>query len=143
MPTPRVAPYGSWKSPITSDLIVAATIGLGSIILDEPDIYWTELRPSEGGRNVIVRRTPDGRISDALPAPFNARTRVHEYGGGSCGVYDGTIYFSNYADQRGYCLDSTFSPRPNNPGENIRSADGVIDMQRNRLICVGGDQTNS
>src|SRR5438874_3612567 len=89
MPTPRVAPYGSWKSPITSDLVVAATIGLGSIILDEPDIYWTELRPLEGGRNVIVRRTPDGRISDALPAPFNARTRVHEYGGGSCVVHDG------------------------------------------------------
>src|SRR5256885_4318556 len=115
MPTPHVAPYGSWKSPITSDLIVAATIGLGSIILDEPDIYWTELRPSEGGRNVIVRRTPDGRISDALPAPFNARTRVHEYGGGSRAFFAGTIFFSNYSEQRGFCPGPTSPPRPTSP----------------------------
>jgi len=141
MPTPHVAPYGSWKSPITSDLIVAATIGLGSIILDEPDIYWTELRPSEGGRNVIVRRTPDGRISDALPAPFNARTRVHEYGGGSCVVHDGTIYFSNDADQRVYRLDPASAPRPITPAENLRYADAVIDRQHNRLICVREDHT--
>src|SRR2546429_6099066 len=110
MPTPHVAPYGSWKSPITSDLIVAATIGLGSIILDEPDIYWTELRPSEGGRNVIVRRTPDGRISDALPAPFNARTRVHEYGGGALLVYDFKIFFFNYAHPLGFSLVPPSAP---------------------------------
>src|SRR2546421_4386222 len=126
MPTPHVAPYGSWKSPVTSDLIVAAAIGLGSIILDGPDIYWTELRPSEGGRNVIVRRTPDGRISDALLAPFNARTRVHEYGGGCCLVHDGTIYFSNDADQRGFCLDPASSLRPNTPPGNLRSSDARI-----------------
>ena len=141
MATPHVAPYGSWKSPITSDLIVAATIGLGSIMLDEPDIYWTELRPWEGGRNVIVRRTPDGRISDALPAPFNARTRVHEYGGGSCAVHDGTIYFSNYTDQRVYRLDPGSAPRPITPAEHLRYADVVIDRQRNRLICVREDHT--
>src|SRR2546430_9146631 len=98
MPTPHVAPYGSWKSPITSDLIVAATIGLGSIILDEPDIYWTELRPSEGGRNVIVRRTPDGRISDAHPAPFNARTPAHEYGGRSAHFVHRHSFFSPSQD---------------------------------------------
>src|SRR5205823_11751502 len=115
MATPHVAPYGSWKSPITSDLIVAAAIGLGSIMLDEPDIYWTELRPSEGGRNVIVRRTPDGRISDALPAPFNARTRVHEHGGGSCVVHYGTIYFSKDADHRHYRPGPNPAPRPNSP----------------------------
>src|SRR2546430_5896985 len=121
MPTPHVAPYGSWKSPITSDLIVAATIGLGSIILDEPDIYWTELRPSEGGRNVIVRRTPDGRISDALPAPFNARTRVHEYGGGSRVVSPGTVFFSNHAPQPGYSPVPTPPPPPNTPPRSPRA----------------------
>ena len=141
MPTPHVAPYGSWKSPVTSDMIVAATIGLGSIMLDEHDIYWTELRPSEGGRNVIVRRAPDGSISDALPPPFNARTRVHEYGGGSCVVHDGTIYFSNYADQRVYRLDAGSAPRPITPAENLRYADAVVDGQRHRLICVREDHT--
>jgi len=69
----KVAPYGSWKSPITSDLIVAGTIGLGDMRLNGEDVYWIESRPSEGGRSVIVRRTPDvpsGRHS----ARFNART---------------------------------------------------------------------
>src|SRR2546430_14541805 len=123
MPTPHVAPYGSWKSPITSDLIVAATIGLGSIILDEPDIYWTELRPSEGGRNVIVRRTPDGRISDALPAPFNARTRVHEYGGGSLVVHAGAVFFFNYSRPRGFSLGARFPPPPITPPAELRYSD--------------------
>ena len=100
MNTPQGAPYGSWKSPITSDLIVSATIGLVSIMRDRTDIYWTEQRPSEGGRNVIVRHGAGGEAIDVLPAPYNARTRVREYGGGSCVVHDGTIYFSNYADQR-------------------------------------------
>ena len=78
MAEPHVAPYGSWKSPITSDLIVTATVGLGQIALDGADTYWVELRPSEGGRNCIVRRTPDGTVSDVTPQGFNARTRVPE-----------------------------------------------------------------
>src|SRR5712692_10802706 len=100
MATPQVAPYGSWKSPITSDLIVSGTVGLGQIALDGEDIYWSEMRPAEGGRNVIVRRTPDGRTNDVTPAPFNVRTRVHEYGGGAFTVSDGTLYFTHFADQR-------------------------------------------
>src|SRR5215471_21704869 len=90
--------YGSWKSPITSDLIVSGTIGLGEIQLDGNDVYWIESRPAEAGRCVIVRRTTDGRTTDVTPPPFNARTRVHEYGGGSYLVSDGAIFFSNFAD---------------------------------------------
>ena len=97
-----IAPYGSWKSPITPDLILAGTVRLGQICLDGPDVYWAEGRPNEGGRNVIVRRTPDGRTTDMTPAPLNARTRVHEYGGGEFIVDRGTIFFSNFADQRLY-----------------------------------------
>jgi dipeptidyl aminopeptidase/acylaminoacyl peptidase len=141
MTTPRVEPYGSWKSPTTSDMIVSATIGLGTIALDGQDIYWSEQRPSEGGRNVIVRRTPDGQSTDVLPAPFNARTRVHEYGGGSYVVHDGTIYFSNFADQRLYRLVPGSAPQPITPAEQLRYADAVIDRQRNRLICVREDHT--
>src|SRR5438067_6407069 len=96
----KVAPYGSWASPITADLIASATITLGPIALDGEDIYWSELRPTEGGRVVVVRRSPDGRTTDVTPAPFNARTRVHEYGCGAYAVADGTVYFSNFADQR-------------------------------------------
>ena len=82
MTNPQTAPYGSWKSPITSDLIVSESIRLGQTALDGRDTYWIEGRPSEGGRNVIVRRTADGTVADMTPLPFNARTRVHEYGGG-------------------------------------------------------------
>ena len=82
------APYGSWKSPITSDMIVSATVGLGQIALDGDDVYWSELRPSEGGRVALVRRTPDGRTVDVVASPFNVRTRVHEYGGGAFAVAD-------------------------------------------------------
>src|SRR5215472_18003216 len=52
---PQVAPYGSWKSPITTDLIVSESISPGQVVLDGQDIYWSETRPSEGGRSVIVR----------------------------------------------------------------------------------------
>ena len=102
MTPPIVAPYGSWKSPITPDLILAGTVRLGQIRLDGADVYWTEGRPNEGGRNVIVRRTPDGRTADMTPSPLNARTRVHEYGGGEFIIDRGTIFFSNFADQRLY-----------------------------------------
>src|SRR5262245_41020777 len=105
MSTPQVAPYGSWRSPITSDLIVSATIGLDQVAIDGSDLYWVEMRPTESGRYVVVQRTADGRVIDRVPAPFNARTRVHEYGGGSYVVHNGTVYFSNFADQRLYRQD--------------------------------------
>ena len=142
MTEPKVAPYGSWKSPITSDLIVSETIVLGQIALDGQDIYWVEMRPTEGGRYVIVRRTPDGRTTDVTPLPFNARTRVHEYGGGAFAVADGTVYFSNFADQRLYRQDPGGEPRPITPEADLRYADGVFDHRRGRLICVREDHTD-
>ncbi|HLF88873.1 MAG TPA: hypothetical protein VI451_08025, partial [Anaerolineales bacterium] len=98
----QTAPYGTWKSPITTDLIVANTIGLGSVLLEGDDTYWIESRPKERGRNVIVRHTPDGKTVDVNPAPYNARTRAHEYGGGAYCVHQGTVYFTDFADQRLY-----------------------------------------
>src|SRR5262245_26646123 len=111
MANKKVAPYGSWKSPITSDLIISGTVGLGEVAVSGDDIYWIESRPSEGGRSVIVRRTPDGRISDVIPSGFNARTTVHEYGGGSYIVDGGTVYFSNFADQALYRLERGSAPQ--------------------------------
>ncbi|HEY9633349.1 MAG TPA: S9 family peptidase [Coleofasciculaceae cyanobacterium] len=138
----QIAPYGSWKSPITADLIVAGTIGLGQIALDGEDVYWIEGRPAEAGRNAIVRRTADGKITDVTPSPFNARTRVHEYGGGAFTVKDGTVYFSNFADQRLYKQTPDSEPQPLTPEANRRYADAVVDPQRKRLICVLEDHTN-
>ena len=135
----QVAPYGSWKSPITADVIVSETSRFGGLALDGEDIYWTESRPAEGGRYVIVRRTLDGRTTDMTPVPFNARTRVHEYGGGAFVVSDGTIYFSNFTDQRLYRQESGSTPYPITTDVPLRYADGIIDRRRNRLICVCED----
>jgi len=143
MSNQQIAPYGSWKSPITGDLIVSDSIRLGSIVLDGDDIYWSEGRPSEGGRNVIVRRSADGTITDITPASFNARTRVHEYGGGAFTVKDGTIYFTNFADQRLYRQVPGSEPEPITPALERRYADMIVDQQRKRLICVCEDHTKT
>src|SRR2546423_9164434 len=141
MTQPTVAPYGSWKSPITSDLIVSATVGLGQVARDGEDTYWVELRPSEGGRNCVVRRAPDGEISDVTPQGFNARTRVHEYGGGDFAVRDGTVYFSNFADQRVYRQTLNSEPEPITPEKKFRYSDPVVDARRARLVAVREDHT--
>ncbi len=137
MTNKTAAPYGSWKSPITSDLIVAGTIHLGQIALDGPDLYWSEGRPAEGGRNVVVRRINSGG-EDITPAPFNVRTRVHEYGGGAFAVNDGVVTFSNFADQRLYQQRPGSEPHPATPDEKLRYADGVFAAD-GRFVCVRED----
>src|SRR5918912_2965415 len=139
----KIAPYGSWRSPITSDLIVAGTIALGEVLLDGDDIYWVEGRPAEEGRSVIVRRTPDGRTRDVTPPPFNARTRVHEYGGGAYCVAAGVVYFSNFADQRLYRTAPDQTPQPLTPATALRYADALVDAPRNQLIAVREDHRES
>jgi hypothetical protein len=141
MANSQVKPYGSWKSPITTQLIVTETIKLGEIVLDGEDIYWSESRPAEGGRNVIVRRRTDGRTEDLTPAPHNVRTRVHEYGGGAFTVSNGIIYFANFDDQRLYRQPMDLPPHPITLDARLRYADIVVDEFRNRLICVREDHT--
>ncbi|HLG15128.1 MAG TPA: S9 family peptidase [Blastocatellia bacterium] len=135
----EVRPYGSWESPITSDLIVSGTIGLGEITIEGDDVYWIESRPSDGGRSVLVRLGADGRTVDVTPAGFNTRTTVHEYGGGAYVVADGEVCFSNFADQQIYHCISRSSPRPLTHVERVRYADGVVDRARKRIICVRED----
>lgn len=143
MTEPRVAQYGSWKSPITTDLIVSETIELGQIILDGESIYWVEMRPSEKGRYVVVRRDSRGNTTDLTPPEYNARTRVHEYGGGSFVVHNGTLYFSNFQDQRVYRQDSGLEPKAITPESDFRYADFIIDQLRKRIICIREDHSNA
>ncbi len=134
--------FGSWKSPITSDLIVAGSIRLSEIQLDGEDVYWIEGRAAEKGRNVIVRRTPDGKITDAIPEESNARTRVHEYGGGSYTVKDGIVYFVNFSDQQIYQIIGNEPPRAVTENLTLRFADIIIDSYNNSLICVCEDHSD-
>jgi dipeptidyl aminopeptidase/acylaminoacyl peptidase len=137
----KISPYGSWRSPITADAIVAGVIGLGQIQLDGDDIYWIEQRPAEAGRNVVVRRRAGETIEDVTPPDYNARTRVHEYGGGAFLVHQGTVWFTNFKDQRLYRQDPGHPPVAITPAKDIRHADLVLDERRNRLIAVREDHS--
>src|SRR5215467_12071112 len=98
------ASYGSWESPISSALLTSSGIGFSELRFSQGNLYWLESRPDEGGRVSIVRSAggKPSDTSDVIPQPFNARTRVHEYGGGAYFVHHDTIFFSNFIDQRLY-----------------------------------------
>ncbi len=137
----KVVPYGSWQSPISSDLIVSESVRLSDVMLDDRDIYWVEMRPSEGGRNVIVRCTPEGRIVDITPPGFNSRTRVHEYGGRSFAMSQADVYFSNFSDQRIYLRKPDSSPAAITTNTDLRFADIIVDHLHHSLICVCEDHS--
>ena len=148
-----IAPYGSWESPVTSELIVADSVGIGDVVLHGDDIYWAEMRPADDARSVIVWRTPNGTIHDLTPAGYSARTRVHEYGGGAFCVAGadgggGVVYFSNFSDQRVYRQVVSPSgevgePQPLTPEIDMRYADGEICERRNIMVCVREDHSSS
>jgi dipeptidyl aminopeptidase/acylaminoacyl peptidase len=138
-------PYGSWTSPITSDLVVAEAIRLEQVALDGDAIYWTESQPQKQGR-CFVYRAASGRETEVVTPDdanaYNVRSRVHEYGGGSFAVQDGAVYFSNFTDQRLYRQEAGQPPRALTPAGALRYADGVIDRRRGRMICVHEDHTS-
>lgn len=139
MGSPLVSPYGTWRSPVTSELIVSRAVGIGQVALEGDRIYWLESRPLEGGRGVVVARGPDGTTTDVTPPPYNVRTRVHEYGGGAYAVDRGEVYFVNFADQRLYRQAPGGAPTALTPEGAMRYADLVVDRRRNRLLCVRED----
>ena len=141
MPQKRIAPYGSWKSPLTATAIASESFGLAQVAIDGDDLYWTETRPWEGGRSVIVRRSADGETSDVTPEGFNVRNRVHEYGGGAFAVHDGVVYFTNDSDRRVYAHRPGEAPIPLTPDEAQRYADLEVDSRHNRILCVSEDHS--
>lgn len=141
MSKPCVAPFGTWTSPITSGLIVKGTIGLSEPRLLGDVVHWVEMRPAERGRYVVVRHTRDGQTRDLTPAAMNARTRVHEYGGGAYLPTGDAVYFSNFADQRLYRQVGDGAAEPITPESKMRYADAVMDEPRMRLVCVREDHT--
>ena len=136
-----VAPYGAWASPIPIERLVAGVVGLDEVHLDGNDVYWLESRPSEGGREAVVRLAPDGSTADATPGEVNVRNRVHEYGGGSYAVDGGEVFFSNWADGRWYAIRPGEEARPLTPEGPLRYADAVVDRRRGRLIAIREDHS--
>lgn len=139
---PTVAPHGSWTSPIRIDDVVGEVIGIGEPWIDGDDTYWLEARPAEGGRRVLVRSGLDGVIVDVVPAPYNVRTRVHEYGGGSYVAHGGVVVFSSFADGRLYRLDPGLDePVAITPEGPWRYADLRPDPARRRYIAIREDHS--
>ncbi len=129
-------PYGTWKSPVTAEMLAGATVRPGEVAIDGAAIYWIESRPAEKGRNTIMRCDARGHIEEVLPAPFNARSRVHEYGGGALQVHRGEVFFSNDGDRQVYRLRPGQSPEKLSNDLSSRFADFAVDDRRHRLIVV-------
>jgi dipeptidyl aminopeptidase/acylaminoacyl peptidase/uncharacterized protein (DUF2132 family) len=140
---PVAAPFGSWASPVTADLIVGQSIRLGQLGILGGDIFWSEGRPQEQGRNVLVWRSPDGRSTDLTPAPLNVRSRVHEYGGGAYTVGRKAGFFVNDADQQIWRIRGGEPPHALTAAPGMRHADIEIDARHKRLICVREDHSGS
>lgn len=139
-PPPTVAPYGSWASTIRVDDLVGDVVGIGEPWIDGDDIYWLEARPSDGGRRVLVRSGLDAVTADLIAAPYNVRTRVHEYGGGSYTVHGGVVAFSNFGDGRLYRLDpGATEPVAISPEGPWRYADIRADPTRRRFVAIRED----
>jgi dipeptidyl aminopeptidase/acylaminoacyl peptidase len=137
--------HGEWPSPITGADVARMRVGLSFPVITGSHVWWQEARPSEGGRLAVVRQGPDGACRDLLPAPWNARTRVHEYGGRSYLPLPDGFVFANFADQRLYrCLTtgpgagSGPEPLTAPPGEEgaDRFADFVLSHDGDEVWCV-------
>jgi dipeptidyl aminopeptidase/acylaminoacyl peptidase len=137
-----VAPYGTWQSLVRIDDVVGDVIVLGEPWIDGDDVYWLEGRPAEAGRRVLVRAAADGSTADLTPPPFNVRTRVHEYGGGSYVVGGGIVVFSHFGDGRLYRLDpGAIEAVPITPPGPWRYADLRPDLARRRFYAVREDHS--
>ena len=144
------APYGSWRTPVTAELVASDSVNLYTLQVSGDDVFWVEMRPLEDGRYVIVRRASDGTIADVTPPATSARTLVHEYGGGTYVLHGATVIFSDFDDQRLYRQDLQDEPRagtaqygppvPITPAplvaRGLRYADGRITPDGRLLVCV-------
>ena len=125
--SPAVLPYGSWPTPINSELVVRAQVLLGEVALDGAEVWWSEQRPEEGGRTQLVRLTTAGKPEEVLPANASARTAVHEYGGGSWWVRDGTVWYAEWDDQRLHRVRAGNPPEAITPAPAVPSGDRWAD----------------
>ena len=136
-------PYGTWPSPLSAAVVAAGGVRLGGAVQRGDEIWWSELRPAEGGRSVVVKRSGEGAPVDVLAAPWSARTRVHEYGGGAWWLGSTALYFAHWDDQRLYRVADgepgsepvALTPEPPSPAA-WRYADGREHPDGGWLVCV-------
>jgi dipeptidyl aminopeptidase/acylaminoacyl peptidase len=154
----RTLPYGAWPSPISAADVAHRSRAITFPLAMAGGVWWQEQLPDENGRTTVMYLDPDGQRHCLLPAPWSARSRVHEYGGRSYQPVpaaegkegDGqpatpAIVFANYADQRLYLLtaEENAAPRPLTPepaqaggGPSLRYADFALFPGRAEVWCV-------
>jgi dipeptidyl aminopeptidase/acylaminoacyl peptidase len=158
-------PFGEWPSPITAADVARGRLRISFPTVSGGEVWWQEGRPDEGGRVTVVHRAAGGKLTDLLPAPWNARSRVHEYGGlsylpvprasvrpaaaGGRAPRGHAIVFANYADQRLYVAEADVAegkqePWPITPDPagsdagptGLRYADFALSPDRREIWCV-------
>lgn len=131
-----VKSYGVWPSPLSPEAVAGQSLRFDSVAMDGGAAFWSELRPAEKGRGVIMRQRPGDAPEELLPAPFSARSRVHEYGGGEFLAANGTVWFTNDSDKDVWCLRDGVAPARVTNAPSMRFADFALDKARGRLIAV-------
>ncbi|OLR93815.1 S9 family peptidase [Actinokineospora bangkokensis] len=116
----KIAPYGTWTSPVTAADVADPGAAPNWVRRFGDEVWWTLAKPDEGGRSTLVRQAPGGAATELLGPGWNARNRVHEYGGTPYTVVGGRAVFTNWADQRAYLLDPgsepvALTPEPDRP----------------------------
>jgi len=127
----ETAPYGEWPSPISGADVARMQVSLAFPTMVGTSVWWQEGRPAEGGRQAVVCLDPDGTRREMLPMPWNARTRVHEYGGKSFFALPHGFVFANFADQRLYRAGGGVEagePSPLTAAPDDRAADRFADF---------------
>jgi dipeptidyl aminopeptidase/acylaminoacyl peptidase len=132
-------PYGEWDSPFPISLLTTGVVALGEVKATDGVRWWLEGRPDESGRQVLIRRAPDGRETRLTPEGFNTRTRVHEYGGAAYVVDGDVAVVSDFATGRLHRVLSPGELRALTPERAWRFADLSVDRARNRLLAIRED----
>jgi len=139
-PMPEPVPYGAWPSPISAEDVARAGEWLDFVAARDGTVWWSQLRPAEGGRLVVLRRDPDGSTREVVPAGWNARTRVHEYGGLAWLPVEDALVTSAWEDQRLYRLAPGAEPAPLTPEPEVpagwRYAEPVLSPDGTEAWCV-------
>ena len=139
----KIAQFGSWESPLTAETVAAAGTAPKWVGVHEGVVWWAESRPTEEGRVALMREGTDGAPEEVLPAPWNVRNRVHEYGGRPWAALGTTVVFTNWDDQRVYAYDwsgGDGAPRPLTPEPDrrhgLRYADLSPGYGNTSVLCV-------
>jgi len=132
----QVQPYGTWASPISAQAVAGKSLRFGALQADAGALFWSESRPDEGGRGVILRATPRGEVEDVLAPPYSARSEVHEYGGGEFLAAGGRIFFVEADAQDIFEIRFDDKPRRLTHDAQTRFADLALDEGQQRLIAV-------